>query len=446
MSNVIRLITLFVLLCLAACNGEDIPNAPTVQAVVFPTMTAGRVIRGELPPPMLDPQGASLPNPATAVALANLPTGTPNSAACPAPNPNTSLEDAAQGGTPRTAQAINEAITRYLSDGGSVEGLTTVLSERWGMLDSGFARADLDLTGEGTPDILLSYRAPDIGGLLLIFACADGRYANRYQATMSEDASAAPPQLLSVADLNYDQRPDLLFSSQTCTGEESCLAFSQLATWDSGRGRFINLLGGGITGQNPPAPQDVDGDLISELIVQLTNDGDSQTGPLRTGAIVYDWDGANYVRSYTQYDPPRFRIQVIHDADAAFRDGSRRDAAALYAIAINDPALENWQNDDILTLPAYARYRLLLSLADLEDPQIVEIHAQILALTPDLAAAPVYSEMAIRFWDALQATNNLHSACLAVLEVVNARPEATALLNRYGTSNHTYTAAELCPY
>jgi hypothetical protein len=54
--------------------------------------------------------------------------------------------------------------------------------------------------------------------------------------------------------------------------------------------------------------------------------------------------------------------------------------------------------------------------------------------------------MSIAFWDALQVTNNLHSACLEVQDIIRARPEALSLLNRYGSRSPTYTADELCPF
>lgn len=446
-----RMMRLYLLLTLmlvfgAACTNQPTPP-PVTAGVMFPTMTAGRLIQGPLPPAAPPPADGQLSNPATAIALANVPTATPNFSACPAPNASASLEASAQGGTPRTSAAVSDAIGRYLSDGGNAGEIEMVLRDNWAMLEGGFVRGDLDLTGEGIPEVLVSFSAPEVGGMLLIYVCADGRYTERYQAIMGDDDGGTPPQILSAADLNFNQRPDLLFASQICDADgENCQQLTQLTAWDAARGRFLNLLGGGVRGDESPTPLDVDGDRISELVMRLTNDGDSTTGPLRTGQIVYDWDGASYVRSYTQYDPPRFRIQMIHDADQAFQQGRTRDAIALYDLAINSPALENWLNDDITILPAYARYRMLLAYADMEAPELVEMHAQILQLYPDLAAAPVYAELAIRFWDALQTSANLHSACVAVLETLSTRPEGIGLMNRYGSSSEPYRPETICPY
>lgn len=431
----------------AGCAPAPSASVPAADIVIFPTMTAGRVVRGDLPPAAASSGQTGLANPATAIALANMPTPTPNTTACPAPDASASLAANSPDGAPRTSAAVTTAIERYLTAGGSAGGMESVLRDNWDMLETGFVRGDLDLTGDGTPEVLLSYRAPDAGGSLVIYGCADGRYLERYQAIMSEDSTAAPPTLLNVADLNANGRPDLLFSAVAC-GEDGdlCQTTTQITAWDAPRGRFVNLLGGGVTSAEAPTPVDIDGDRITEIVVRMTDDGNAQTGPLRTGQIIYDWDGGSYVRSYTEYDPPRFRVQMIHDADEAYSQGRTRDAIALYRLAIDSPTLENWQNDDAGTLVSYARYRLLIAYADLEAPELITTHAEILALYPDLALAPVYAELAIRFWDGLQAANNLRSACEAVRAVIAARPEAVGLLNRYGALSPVYDAQSVCPY
>jgi hypothetical protein len=50
------------------------------------------------------------------------------------------------------------------------------------------------------------------------------------------------------------------------------------------------------------------------------------------------------------------------------------------------------------------------------------------------------------FWNALQVTHNLHSACVEVQAIINAWPEAVGLLNRYGSRSPVYNASDLCPF
>ncbi len=423
---------LILLPILAACQtAAPANNAPT--PIVFPTMTAGRVVEAPLSPILAVPLNG-LSNPATAIALANRPTATPNYRACPTGNNSAALDTS----RPATAQQMDDAIARFLSDGGSVARLESTMRDDWNVL--GTIKSDTDLTGEGTPEIILTFTTPDDGGVLLIVGCIDGRYLTRYQAALG----GATPEIVNIADMNYNDIPEVLFASKDCTA--ACVYHTQMVTWNPERGRFINLLGGAITSNAVPTIQDIDNDQVSELIVHLDDSGNAQNGPLRTGYTVYDWNGTGYVQSVTQLDPPRFRIQAIQAADSAFAAQNMDDAVSLYTLAINSTSLENWYNDDATTLKAYALYRLLLAYTFTENDQRVQIQQTISQTYPDLAGSPPYAQMALDFWNADQITNNLHSACQKVQDDTLARPEALTLLNRYGTHSPTYAANDLCPF
>jgi len=431
-----RLLLILLLPILAACQSAAPPSDATAQ-VVFPTMTAGRVIEAPLQAVAGVPlNGSGLSNPATAIALANRPTPTPNYRSCPEPNPSAVLDATA----PPNARLMDDAIARYLTAGGDVATLQSTLRDKWNVLAEGTVRGDVDLTGEGTPEIILTYSTPDEGGVLLIEGCVDGRYLTRYQAALG----GATPQILSVADLNYNGIPELLFASKDCTA--ACVYHTQMVTWNPEHGRFINLLGGAITSDEVPITQDIDNDHVLELLDKFTNSGDKTTGPLRTGYTIYDWNGTGYVQSVTQLDPPRFRIQVIQEADTAFTAQNMDDAISLYNLALNSPSLANWYNDDADTLKAYALYKLMLAYAFTESDKRLPTQQLIQTTYPDLTAAPPYAQMALDFWSADQITNNLHSACLKAQEDIITRPDALTLLNRYGSRSPTYVANDLCPF
>ena len=430
------------LILLAAC--QSAPAVVLDAGPVFPTMTPGVVQSGNLGPPL--EANIAQSSPATIIAQANLPTPTPNLAACPLGDPAVTLAAAA----PASAQAVADAISTYLTAGGSLDLLESGLRDRWGLINAseagGFVRSDLDLTGEGSPEVLVSLITPDAGGALLIFSCMDRRILTRYAGLPDDGLRGEPPRLLNSSDLNADGLPDLVFTSRACDENDDCRYRTQMVTFDRVRGRFRNLLEGALSSAELPRLEDVDADRVTELIVPQTDDGNAASGPLRTGEIVYDWNGAIFVRSFTNEDPPRFRVQVAHEADAAFAAGDYAAAALLYRQTADDAALENWQNDDSAILPAYALYRLLLLDSFTDDPRLVETQARLLNAYPDLATAPVYAEMALRYWATLQATNNLRSACNDVRAIMAARPEAVELLNRYGSRSPVYTAAALCPF
>ena len=430
------------LLVLAAC--EVAPPTTRSDSPPFPTVTPGRVVVGALGPPV-DGNGSQV-NPATAIALSNPPTPTPNMAACPFGDPSVTLD----GSAPPSAQAVADAISAYLSLGGSLNGLETTLRDRWGLINAsesgGTLRADLDLTGEGSPEVIVSLITPDAGGALFIFSCMDGRILTRYVGLPDDGLRGEPPRLLNTSDLNADGLPDLVFASQACDAEDECRFRTQMATYDRARGRFRNLLEGALRTEALPSLEDVDSDRVTELLVPQTDSGNAETGPLRTGTVVYDWNGLTYVRSFTNTDPPRFRVQVVHEADEAFAAGDYATAALLYQQAADDSTLENWQNDDSAVLPAYALYRLLILDSFTGNDRLLDTQARVLAAYPDLAAAPVYAEMAARYWAAFQSTNNLRGACDEVRSIIAVRPEAVDLLNRYGSRSPAYTAAALCPF
>jgi hypothetical protein len=426
----------FILLVISACQpSSSASNAPT--AIPFPTMTPGRTVRGLLPTVVALPlNGSNLANPATAVALANRPTATPNTAACP-PIGSPSL-----AAPPATGREMSAEIARFLSDGGAPATLETLLRSDWGVLgDAGFVRADLDLTGEGTPDVVVSFNAPDDGGTLLILGCADGRYRMHYQGVMGGSA----PQIIQAGDMNQDTHPDLLFASQNCTDDE-CSYRTQLITWNPQESRFTGFIDGVIDSPEMPAVLDIDNDRVTEIVVRQTSRGTAETGPLRTGVTIYDWDGLSYTLSITQLDPAYFRIQVVQEADRNLMRLDVDQAIPIYEIAFNDTSLHNWYNDDSTVLNSYTLYRLMTAYAFTEDQKLLPTYQALMQNYPDPAAAPVYVTMGVTFWNALQVTNNLRSACLEVQDIIAARPEALGLLNRYGDSSPTYTANDLCPF
>lgn len=430
------LLTIILLICLAACQPSPAANdAPT--AIPFPTMTPGRTVRGALPTVVALPlTGANLANPATAVALANRPTATPNTAACPA------IGSPSLAALPVTGREMSSEIARFLADGGAPATLETRLRSDWGVLgDTGFVRAYLDLTGEGTPDVIISFNTPDDGGTLLILGCADGRYRIHYQGGLG----GSIPQIIQAGDMNQDLRPDVLFTSQTCVNEE-CKYRTQLITWNPQEGRFIGFIDSIVESQEIPTILDVDDDRVTEIVVRQTSRGTAQTGPLRTGVTIYDWNGLNYTRSITQLDPPYFRIQVIQEADRSLMRLDVNQAIPAYEAALNDTGLRNWYNDDSTVLNSYTLYRLMTAYAFTENQRLLSIYQALTQNYPDPAAAPVYVTMGVTFWNALQVTNNLRSACLAVQDIIAARPEALGLVNRYGSSSPSYTANDLCPF
>ena len=418
--------TAFICILLSACAPQTAQNLlPT--AIPFPTVTPGRAVIGIVPTPR--PAGFDI------ALLVSGATPTPNRALCPAP------------ATPqidpplRIARDMNAAMTRFLTAGGGPAALDEGLRTDWGVMGAnGFVRADLDLTGEGAPEVITSVLTSS-GGMLSVFGCVGGAVESLYDVVLGGDA----PQILTTDDLNFDGITDVQFASRACSGDD-CETRTQIITWRPALARIVNLLGEPIISPEPPRVEDVDADGVQELIIRFDDDGNAETGPQRTGIGVYDWNGAGYVRALTQLDPPRYRIEIVHLADEAFAEEAYDEAAALFQLVVDDTTLRNWQNDDDRVLPPYAAYRLLLIYSALEDERSNELIGVLQTQFPDPATAPIHAQLAFSFWNALQVTNNLRSACVEVQAIISTRPEAVGLLNRYGSESPVYEAGDICPF
>jgi len=425
------------------------PTAPlqsAPSAIPFPTMTVGRAFSGDLPSNISLVDDNQLANPATVAANVARPSPTPNLRACPSQSGGLTLAV-----LPDTPSAANDAIANFLTLGGTLVDLEDQMLNDWDALgEDGFIRSDTDMTGEGTPEIIVSYTGPGDVGVLGIFSCGNGQYTPRYQIV---NEGNTPPLLTWLGDINRNGLNDLVYSMYQCDEDETCEYITQIVTWERDRGRFINLVDGTMASFDLPTLNDIDNDDVAELVLVLNTRGTSATGPLRTGVNIYDWNGSVYVLSIIQLDPPQYRVQLIHEADRLFGRLLSREAAALYRQALEEETdLRYWFNSGPDTLIPYGLYRTILAdtyNADFENRQLIIDRLQAaypIDANTNPARLPVYVEMAYAFLAGWDATNNLSNACQLVQSVIDSRPEAIELLNRYGSRSPQYTANDLCPF
>ncbi len=430
-------LTLLLLCVLTACQPQQAAVLrPTL--IPFPTMTIGQRIDGILTPAASRPLINTLSNPATIEALGGRATATSDYATCPpivANRPAPTLP---------TGDSLQQAVLDELNGGADIASIEKAMKAS--VIDERGTFQSKDLTGVGTLDWLIAYTTSDKIGHLWIMGCADGRYVTRFSI---ESQNAAPPQILWVGDLNRDFAGDVVFARSVCQGE-ACQYETQAIGWDRRQGRFINRLDQAIIGLNLPVMKDIDNDAVTEIVLELKSGGTSATGPLRTGLNVYDWNGSVYTLSIIQLDEPRYRIQVIHEADKAFSKLDMPGALTLFQLALDNPKLESWFNDESSTLLSYSLYRMMLIHAYTGNTAALNEIIQKLAAAfpPDqpVEGQPPYVAMAYQFANALQASSDLHQACSAVQEIITAQTDTLALMNRYGSNSPTYTALMLCPY
>lgn len=437
--TIVCLFTLIAPLTIAACqpSGTEPVFAPTI--VPFPTVTPGYEINGVLP--ARSALESQIANPATAVALAAQPSPTPNTGACPAEGSPTLPTS-----RPTNDEGIVNTILDYLSGGGAPLALVARMRGSWDIMDTDGFIENIDLTNDGTPEILIGYTTPAERGKLIILGCEEGRYLLRYEAESDE---ATPPDMLLYQDMNFDSMPEALFTVRVCnpTGE-SCRYETRVITWSLNLGRFLSLTSGNIISDVQPNINDSDNDEVLEIIIRQEDDGDAQTGPLRTGTNIYDWNGSVYVLAFVQLDPPEYRIQSVYEADRFFREGRYTQALSFYEQVISDASLREWYADDDEILPAYALYRALITRAFIGSTleQLQAIFDSSFELTDDPLDVPIFVDLSGVFFGEYQRTEDISAACAEALIFIEGQPDVLDLLNRYGDRNPTYTAQDLCPF
>ena len=320
--------------------------------------------------------------------------------------------------------------------------------------DFGMVTDAYDLTGDGVYEIIVILADPfnaEVSprpGQMFIFGCGQGDYRLLYASDYGPGFGL--PRLLYVGDMNADYHQDMVFFQERCQ-DNSCVQAAQVLTWSAPNDGFIALNVDTVGASDGRfSIQDLDGDGIQEIMVQ--GGGMSAgigAGPARSSTTIWDWNGRNYVRALSREDPPVYRIHVIHDADAAIRAGDGNEAVRLYQEALSNAQLGSWQvPDEPQMLRAYALYRLMIAYAYLEDDRSgLDVYTTLMQENNN-PSLPSFSYAAVgdAFWGAYQSTHNLHTACVAALEMVPSYPQAVLFLNSYGPANRSYQVPDLCPF
>jgi hypothetical protein len=442
-TSISSLFVFALVLFISACQPQV--EAPRLVITPFPTVTPGDIFEGELPS-----QGGAAP--ATIVAISREATTTPDFAGC---LPLTSDEVPLETTPPDNPVIAAEEIVRYLASGGDLNRLRETLQDDWEILgEEGYLRDDIDFTGEGVNEIIVGYALPESNATMLIVGCSEGAYQALYQADAD---TPQPPQLIAFGDLNNSQTNELLFATQNCerneqgqiisSDPEDCGYVHRLLTWQDARQRFANLLPEDVWSLTPATVSDFDNDQVSEVVLQLESNGNSATGPLRTGVNIYDWDGQSYLLSIIQLNPPRYYIQVIQEADRQFNQRNWTNAIPLYQQTLVENAdLRYWFDDEVEVLRSYALYKLLIAQIAASDLGLPQTQQQLATLYPDPVNAPVYARMATSFVNTFSLQGDIGAACAQVDAIVDVEPQTVELMNRYGTRNLAVTADELCPF
>ncbi len=455
-----------------ACSADDIvgqrQQVPTPTSIAFSTATPGGRISVSLGTPNapsggnggVPTQGGQIVAPAatatanaaarsaataTAGAAAIVPLFQPNE--CPSPaSPQTPLRPSSFGLFP-------QAIALFLSAGGAPTTLETAL-RAWGAVveGRGVVQADTDLTGDGINEIIVTLVDPSLyranvpaPGQMLIFGCDQKAYKLLYGTPYSPNTIL--PELRRVGNMNGDGRAQIAFTQQVCTLGQ-CTQSMQILNWNSVIGAFGQLNDTLIDATNARVQiGDVDGDGLLEITITFNPPADVNAGPYRRVVHIWDWTGANYTLAVIQKDAPVYRIHAVYDADAMLQVGDFRGAARAYDKAKDDANFVAWSPNDPLVLRALVNYRKLTIYAALRQTKALDDLVVVMQNeNPPGSATEGWGQLATTFGEAYKANRQLKRMCAAVQTFFVTRPDLLTSINIYGLANHTYTAAELCPF
>jgi hypothetical protein len=349
-------------------------------------------------------------------------------------------------------------IADYLSAGGSAEGLESTLRAWGSIIDRrGSVIADAALTGDAVPDVIIVAYAPEAQvpdpvlwpASLMVFGSEDGTY-RLLDIAQSGDAPHAQLTIVSVADINASGAANLVFTSSTC-GAHTCFVGVHALAYDPAGGEMVDLLSGQVARPSGSASVvDVDGDGISEILIDVGGIGSVGAGPQRTYRETYVWDGERYVLGGTVTTSEPWPIHYLQDADAAAEMGDYVAALDIYRQFLDqgDPPVWTGDPDEIADLRRYARYRVMLIHALLGDDASAEAVYKSLRseVAGDVGPEAGFVALADVFWESYAQTRDVGRACRAVVEYAGSHPTTFEILNLFGYANRQYAAEDMCPF
>lgn len=351
-----------------------------------------------------------------------------------------------------SSESFPSQIQDYLNQGGSLDDLGQIMETNQLEPHEGLPYSRQDFTGDGMEDVVISILNGDgaqiaPAGTLLLFVCQDDQYQVAYSSPTSTELAA--PFIRAAQDVNADGIPDLLTTREMC-GAHTCSFEVNVLTWNEGALRSIFP---DVTTDIPLPLVDLEGpqeDGTYEIVITGTGIASVGAGPFRPYSRIWSYDqgtGLFQLSETVQLDT-NFRIHIVHDADQAVLDGEYEIALDLYARVINDDSLDDWAagEEGARTLAAYATYRRLLTLLQLDQFEAARSELNLLTSTyPPETSGFGYAQLGQTLWDEFQATEDLAAACRAAQDYAQTNTQAILDPLYYGYANKTYVASDICP-
>jgi len=442
---------LAVILAALACNTPGPAASTPASATVAPTVAA----------PTVEPTlSTSVANPTSLS-----PAGTTQAAACPAQG------DARLPAQPPVFADYATTIEAFLSGGGPLVDLESTLTN-WGAIgdasgalfgDGGRVISGSDLTGDGSPELIVAVQAPvsqfpDLPappGDLYIYGCEDSAYTLLFGDYSTPDRPV--PTIIDVADLDGDGVDEVVYATYYC-GAHTCVYHVYALRWSTSSLIFSDLLAGEPSAAEVPYAdihvENVDATPSLEVVVDVGGIGSAGAGPQRLTRNTYSWNGSILALSSQVITTPEsewFPIHYLMDGDAATEGADYATAISAYQHVIDDPNPKTLIDSaaEPPALKAYARYRQMVTYVLMGQVNEAEmLHDALFAEYDTDPGRPgaSFATMADLFWTEFSSSNSVASACAPVVAYAEGDAESYRVLNDFGYANRYYQPVDLCPF
>jgi hypothetical protein len=269
-------------------------------------------------------------------------------------------------------------VAEYLAGGlADIEGCLPELVRDWELEPvEGLRCASVDIDADGRDELIYAVSVegdPAAPGDVWFFDDAEDGYRLFTSARALANEVLSGVNIEAVVDLTGDGTPEAVISTQTCDGERCSVGFviasahRGFALEDLAPADFVASSTEGL------AFEDGSDDQLADILVRRDADSeDPAAGPQRASTLIASWSGLRF-RVDDEPDPPEFLIHLVEDADEAYRSGDLEAASDLYIQASADLSLRDWkaeqgQRAGRAELQPYSLFRAALAAQRGGDP------------------------------------------------------------------------------
>lgn len=339
--------------------------------------------------------------------------------------------------------AAVDGILAYLNAGGTVSALSDRLHATGLAGRPQDSKRLLDLNEDGWQDVALALSGPPAtaGGPVILLLCEGDHYV--LGAPLAQGESGTVPILHAGTDLTGDTAADVLVGWRVC-GAHTCQERLEVLSVSDTR-----VIRHGLDPSSDlPFPEIAiltDGSVAATA----TGVGSVGAGPFRRLTRTWAWDSASQAFRLIskELEPPRYRIHVLLDADAAARQGDLETALDLYHRVVLDDSLVDWidPSTERANLTGYAMFRVILTYVQMNDEGDAQKAYGILQNQfPSGAVGRAYASMAQAFWDSHVETDGQARGCQAAIDFAASHADEILAPLYFGYANPVYTAADMC--